>query len=238
MAVAVTVVLGVTGLAGAAVAVDPPPPPTPNEHYAIQLYGDFLGRPPTTDEEQGLANALDAGQLTRDQAGVGASRSYAYAQQLVIGFYQNTLGRDPDINGLAYWTGQIWAGKQSVAQVAAAIYASNEWYQAVGGTDEAWVHNLYVRILHRSPDTSGEGYWASRTVSDGRLVVALVFYQSNESLRTRTDALYTSLLRRAPDDAGLAYWTQVMLDRGDRDVAGLLAGSNEYFQYAQGSTVQ
>lgn len=225
------VVLGVAAVP--AEAVEAPPPVTPNQFFAQQLYRDFFGRSATTDESQSLGAALDAGQITRDQAGIGAASSYAYAWQLVDGFYLNTLGRTPDLDGQAYWTDQIWTGRRSVPQVAAEIYASDEFYASAGGTNTAWVTSLYQRLLGRSPDPGGSNYWVPRAALDGRPLVAVSFYQSEESRRVRTAALYQKLLGRPPDDAGLAYWASQMLGIGDRVVAGLMAGSPEYFARAQ-----
>ncbi len=231
--IAFTAIAVAVALAVGAAHAEPPPPATPNQLFAHQLYPDLFGRPATANEINDLADALDAGQITRDEAGVGSAASYAYAQQLVEGFYQNTLGRSPELEGLSYWTNEIFDGRRTAAQVGAAIYASDEWYTAVGGTDQLWVAALYERLLHRAPDPEGQLYWMQRTVTDGRDVVAIVFYQSDESLRARTSALYTKLLGRVPDAAGLDYWSSQMLERGDRVVAGLLAGSQEYFDRAQ-----
>jgi hypothetical protein len=225
-AVALALLLGL--VSGPAGAVDPPDP-TPNQRFVQQLFLDFYGRAGTTNEVDVNASALDAGQLTRVEAGIASSRSYAYALQLVNGFYENTLGRDPDGGGQAYWTGQIWNDQRSVANVAANIYASDEWYASVGDTNVDWLTALYDRLLHRAPDAGGLAYWQQQLVTQGRVRVATVFYQTDESLRTRTAALYELLLKRVPDPGGLTYWSSQVLARGDRTVAGMLAGSQEYF---------
>ena len=122
----------------------------------------------------------------------------------------------------------------SVAHVAAQFYASLEYYAGIGGgTDASWVTNLYEALLGRDPDSSGLAYWVSTARSRGRSKVALAFYQSEESSRTRVMALYRSLLGRDPEPTGRDYWTTVLPDTGDLELALLLASSTEYAERAQ-----
>ena len=148
---------------------------------------------------------------------------------MVDDLYQDTLGRPGDPSGTAYWIGQLRSGRRTVAQVAAAFYASNEYYAGIGGgTDPSWVTDLYAKLLRRPADPGGLAYWTRQTATAGRDSVARRFFQSPESARARVTGLYQDLLGRAPDPSGLAYWSAKVVTAGDLALAVNLAASNEY----------
>ena len=62
--------------------------------------------------------------------------------------YLQILERCPDSGGRAYWTNKLQSGFRS-ANLAAALYASNEFYEGSGGTPSAYVDVIYVSILQR-----------------------------------------------------------------------------------------
>ncbi len=204
----------------------PSNPKTATESFVAAARTDFLG-----DADPAL---VEAGALA-----VTASGRTAYLDRLVTsdpwleavvdGLYQDTLGRPGDASGTAYWVGALRSGRTTVAGAAAEFYASNEYYAGLGGgTPETWVADLYAKILGRPADAAGLGYWTDVAARSGRGVVALRFYQSPESARTRVIALYDTLLGRAPDAAGLAYWAGRVVVDGDLALATSLAGSPEY----------
>ena len=113
--------------------------------------------------------------------------------------------------------------------MAAAFYASNEYYVGIGGgTDPSWVTDLYAKLLDRPADPGGLAYWTRQTATAGRDSVARRFFQSPESARARLTGLYQDLLGRAPDPSGLAYWSAKVVTAGDLALAVNLAASNEY----------
>lgn len=200
---------------------------TASESFVTAALTDFLLTEPT-DQQVGTG----VSQLA--QQGKGAylrnlSRSDAWLTAVVNKLYQDTLGRDADAAGRTFWVGELRRGRRSVASVAAQFYASGEYFRGIGGgTVSSWIDDLYQKILLRTPDTSGKGYWVSEVAATGRPSVALRMYQSGESARTRVEALYQSLLGRAPDAGGLAYWAGRVVREGDLALAVSLAGSSEY----------
>ena len=119
------------------------------------------------------------------------------------------------------------------ADVAAQFYGSQEYFQRAGGTNDAWVTDLYREILLRDPDPSGLENWV-RAADNGRSRpdIAADFYGSMESRATRVTGLYQTLLGRNPDRSGLATWTEVLRNGRDIDLATMLASSPEYYQRA------
>lgn len=213
---------------------DPSEPPadprTPAESFVTAALADFLGAEPTEEQVAAAVTQVEASgkptflrSLTTSEAWLGA---------IVDGLYQDTLGRPADDAGAAFWVGRLRAG-WSVARVAASLYASPEYDDGLGGDDSSWVTDLYTKILGRTPDDGGLAYWTAETRRRGRGIVALRFYQSDESARTRVTGLYRDLLGRDPEPGGVAYWSRRVVGEGDLTLAVHLAHSAEYQRRAE-----
>lgn len=207
---------------------------SPDHAFVEAAYDDFLHRAPTPTEEDDLTAALTAHATTRPAFLHRLAGSDEWIGAVVDQLYQDTLGRHGDPSGTAHWVEQIQGGRRSVAQVAAAFYASDEYFRgAGGGTTGGWVTDLYGKLLGRAPDAAGKAYWVSQTAQHGRTSVALRLYQSPESRRARVTRLYEDLLGRTPDPAGRVYWADQILTKGDLALAVDLASSSEYMRHAQ-----
>lgn len=206
----------------------------PTEAFVDRAYRDFLHRAP---DPGGMAYWTD--QVLAGLSHEGLARLFAgqaeYVDSLVRGFYWRTLHRPPDPEGLAYWSGLIRDGTITEAQVAAALYASGEYFQTAGATLPAWVDALYQALLGRPADRAGRDYWVALARGPvGRVGVAYAIYQSLESRWARVDGLYLSLLGRVADPGGRDFWSEVVGRDGDLALAAYLAGSAEYAQRAVG----
>lgn len=197
--------------------------------FVRTLYSDFLGRPASSAEVSSWTARLARHQLTRRDLATQLSRSNEWLALVITRFYRDTLNRAPDAAGLAGWTRAARSG-MPVAQIAAAFYASPEYFSNVGhGNNTTWVRDLYVKLLKRAPDAAGVAGWV-RALQSGmpRSQVAFGFYQSPESLRVRVNQLYVDLLSR-PADASSASWVPFVKAQGDLVLAAALAASAEYF---------
>lgn len=214
--------------------VDPVGPlHTAAESFVIAASTDFLGRAPTGTELATQAAKVGTTDASRAAVVKGLAQSDEWIGTIVVGFYEDTLGRGPDPSGKAYWINQLRTGKRTVAQAASEFYASSEYFRNRGGnTVESWVTDLYSRLLHRAPDAAGKAYWVGKTNSRGRVYVAGQMYQSAESRRDRVSNLYQSLLGRQPDPSGRTYWAGKIQTQGDIALAVDLASSNEYLTKA------
>ena len=100
-----------------------------------------------------------------------------------------------------------------------------------GGTNEAWVRQVYRDVLGRDPDPMGAAVWSAALASGTpRSTVALMVLNSEEGLRRRVSGLYQRFLHRNADSVGLRDFVAA-LQRGTTVpdvIAGLLA-SQEYF---------
>jgi hypothetical protein len=71
--------------------------------------------------------------------------------------YRNVLNRAPDASGLAYWIGQLSAGRLDRGGVMTGFSESSEYKAATNHWNE--VVQLYVGLLRRAPDAEGLNHW-------------------------------------------------------------------------------
>ena len=205
---------------------EPTPERTPTESFATAALADLLGEEPTGAQVTSAVTAIEATGRTTFLRSLTTSDPWLEA--IVDDLYVDTLGRPADEAGLAFWTGRLRAG-WTVARVAASFHAAPECYEGSGGgTDATWVADLYATLLGRAGAPAEVGYWVGETAAKGRGNVALRFYQTPESARTRVAGLYDRLLGRAPSGADLAFWSAQVVRRGDLTLAVSLALSPEY----------
>ncbi|HEU5149379.1 MAG TPA: DUF4214 domain-containing protein [Iamia sp.] len=206
----------VAGCAGPAVPA--------NAAFVKAAHQDLLGRAATADEVVQQAGYLDAGGSRSVLLG-RLTTSDEWLGSIVTGFYADTLGRQPDAAGLAFWVGTLRSGRYTVAQVAASFYAAPEYRR---GRVEGWVGDLYDAILGRAPSAADVAWWSARVRAHGPTWVAVRVHGSIESRRDRVTALYQHLLGRAPERAGLEFWADRVATAGDLALARDLAASAEY----------
>lgn len=212
--------------------LDDTPRRTPNQSLVVAAYNDFIDRDPTPTELSQAAAALDAGG-SRAAFLRTLSTSDVYLAAVVNRLYQDTLGRDGDESGVAYWTQELRSGRRTVAAAAASFYSSVEYFNGIGGgTNETWVRDLYVKILLRPADQAGVNHWVGVAQTRGRSRVSLPMFQSPESARTRVRGLYRHFLGRGTDASGLNHWAGQVVVRGDLALAVNLANSAEYYNRA------
>jgi acetyl esterase/lipase len=194
------------------------------DSFATAAHHDFLDRAPTADELARMVNLLDSG-ASRGLVLNGLTSSDEWLGAIVAGFYADTLGREPDAEGLAFWVEALRTGRFTVAEVAASFYAAPEFRD---GTVEAWITDLYEAILGRAAAPEDVVYWAEQVEVHGPSWVAVRLYGSLESREDRVTARYEHLLARAPEADGLAYWADRIATAGDLALARNLAASTEY----------
>jgi peptidoglycan hydrolase-like amidase len=191
----------------------------------------FLDRQPTETELTTWTEAFDAG-TPRWQLPQALAASDEWLAVEITKLYQQALDRDPDPDGLAYWTTELRAGAK-VTRIASLIYGSPEFATRAGGTDEGVIRDLYARLLHRSPGDEELTFWLEQAAvrTNGSLAADMVF--SPESRTDRVTALFRTILGRDPDSVGLAYWVDRLRTVNDVRLAVDLAASPEFATRAQ-----
>jgi uncharacterized delta-60 repeat protein len=151
------------------------------------------------------------------------------SQAFVVHLYEDLLGREPDQFGLGAWSALLNYGA-SKARVAQGILSSLE-YRA------REVQELYVRILHRSADTTGLNAFVKLLATNSIEQVEAVMFGSPEYLDNRAGgdnnrflaALYEDVFGRAIDPAGQSTWGQRLTMGTKRgEVAAMILTSAEY----------
>jgi hypothetical protein len=210
------------------------PNPVATQNFVKKLYVDFLGRTAGPNEVDYWATRLMNHEITRFGAAGAVALSPEWITNVITRFYLNTLHRQPEAAGLSGWIVGAQQG-MPIAEIAAAFYASQEYFQIVGRSDfRTWVTDLYAKLLFRQPDAGGFADWV--TALEGGLsrnTVAFRFYQSQETINVRIADLYQRLLARTPEPAGVANWSPFVAQQGDLVLAAAIAGSQEYFNRAQ-----
>ncbi len=159
----------------------------------------------------------------------------------VARLYQAAFGRAPDVPGLDSNTALVSTGTLSLAALAASFAASPEFNALYGQTDTAgFAWQLYLNVLHRSPDAAGQQLWVNDINATSRGDALLAFSDSQENHRqtlpiagSQSDAeatrLYQAAFNRSPDSAGLAYWSgQLSQGAAVAQVAQGFTGSREF----------
>jgi hypothetical protein len=197
------------------------------DSFAVAARTDLVGAAPARAVEA-TANARRAGWSKPSILG-RLTTGEAWLTAIVDELYASTLGRPGDADGVAYWVGELAAGRRTVAQVSASFYASPEYHAGFGGgTDATWITDLYDELLGRAPEPGAVPYWVHEVSRTSRTQVALRFFQTPESAATRVAGLYDTLLGRAPAPADIAYWGPRVVAEGDLALAVSLAASAEY----------
>ncbi|MEM9656324.1 MAG: DUF4214 domain-containing protein [Actinomycetota bacterium] len=144
--------------------------------------------------------------------------------------YANVLNRLADVEGRAYWVGQLDAGVDRGA-VMIGFAESAEYVDRTGtapatGSNEAKIDRLYQAFFGRAPDEAGLSYWAGQAADGVALeTIAAAFATSAEfqaqygllSNEGFVSLVYSNVLDRTADTEGLSYWTGQLdggIDRG------------------------
>ncbi len=93
-------------------------------------------------------------------------------RQIVRGWYERFLGREPDYPAAQGWVDQLRSGTPP-ANVLVGILASDEFFQNAGSTPEGYVESLFQHLLGRPATPAELSYWANLYEQQGRQSVAL-----------------------------------------------------------------
>ena len=150
-------------------------------------------------------------------------------EEFVTDMYQTFLQREPDAEGLAYWTGQLSAGLTRDMLITTFAYCDEfkAYMTTQFGADTTRPENnllndLYRGFLNRLPDDGGYNSWLAQmrqaqctgeqAVRDLCYQISLLFVESAEyASRNRNNTeyvedLYNAILRRGADPAGFQDW--------------------------------
>ncbi len=191
------------------------------------LYHDMLQRDVDPSGLQTWTAQLNAG-VSPGALSDTLAHSQEYVQRRVVEAYQEILHRAPDPTGYADWTSWIMSGSLRVEDLRGQLIASNEYYQRAGGTDSAYVAQLYRDILHREGSPAEIAGWVTSLRVVGRAVASFAVWRSLESAQLRVNEIYQVFLTRAADPSGIATWSPYWQLHGEDALRGMIVSSDEY----------
>ena len=151
--------------------------------------------------------------------------------------YIFVLDREPEEEGAAFWSEELWSFRRTGAEVAQGFIFSPE-FEARNTSDKDFVTILYKTFFDRDPEEEGFNYWMNElaTGSKDRVTVANGFIYSQEwadtcakyGIRSGGDIkptgtiaptdltyafverMYTTALGRGYDESGKQYWASAL----------------------------
>ncbi|RFA07685.1 hypothetical protein B7R21_16100 [Subtercola boreus] len=214
------------------------PRSSPSVPDVYALYWDYLHRRPSQPEASFWVSRLDSGLSTSSTIARSFVESDEYRLLRIDAAYQSILGRGADPAGRADWLRWMQQGTITTDDIETSFYASAEWYQTHGNTDQGFVGALYSTLLGRSAGASETAFWSRLVALHGRAWVVAQFWDSRETIAGRVSAMYASYLGRVPDAGGLATWVGVALAIGDSGLRAGLTSSDEYRARAAARYIQ
>lgn len=178
-AVCIALVAGI--IAATLATVSPVASAGDDEDFVRAAYVGLLGRQPDSSGFAHWTGQLSAG-ASRSRVVAQIGDSDEQRQNVVRAAYRDILDRAPDRGGLAFWSAGI-IDRLTVRELRAQFFASIEFFDRSGGTNDGFVAELYRRILGREPESGGRRFWVGR-LEDGqsRRDVALSFVASIEGI--------------------------------------------------------
>ena len=199
--------------------------------YVANLYQDILQRPADTAGFSNWVDQLNNGSKTTGDVAIAFLTSDEYRSKIIVGYYQEQLGRSPSAAEVRTMYNRLVAG-ETQGSLRVTIFASDEFYNNAGRNSARFVDNLYAQILDRPASDAEVNYWVSvLDQSNGdRTTVARAFLFGAEYQRYEAIDASVNLLQRPADSAGLAYWTNQRVNGLTVEAmdAGFLS-SAEYF---------
>jgi hypothetical protein len=206
---------------------------SPGEKYIRALYAQALGRSGSYAEWDTWVPFLSA-PSGRFLVATGIQRSPEALDHLVIGYYEQFLGRDPQNGEELTWVAALQNGTRP-SRSKPTFLSSPEYYartpHIAGGdgppTAATFIQSLYLQVLRRPLAPFELSFWPTNLDALGRLGVATAVLASTEYRIDEVADLYQRLLSRGPVPSEYNFWVNSGLD-----ALGLYVGlemSPEYF---------
>jgi hypothetical protein len=205
------------------------PATSANARFVVAGYQKLIGRDPdTAGLDFHLGQMAGGGERSRLGFTYGLLFSIEGSRKEVKRVYDGILHRTPDAAGEDYWTAHLQG--HGVADLEVLLYASDEYANRAGGSDDAWLRQLYQDALGRPADQAGLDYWLQRRQAGViRVLVAAGIHHSDEAMARRAARYYQDILGRTPSTAEIAGTAGTLRRVDDRVVRARMFASDEAF---------
>lgn len=172
-------------------------------------YGDLIYCPYKTIQFYCAARTGTYQAIATSPTGVVSKNSIS-----ITDLYHSILGRDPDSEGLTYWTALYNSG-MDISEIARRMYESNEYRHYESGF---YIEDLYEKLFSREPDNIGYMYHITRYESGVDLREIIVDFISGQEFANKHPSLvnnttitfieyvYDVFLDRLPDQYAVDFW--------------------------------
>jgi len=137
----------------------------------------------------GLALSQEFSDLCQQTYGILAYDAADLREAFVERFYNLVLGRDADLGGVKYWTGELKAKRKSAEDIANGFFFSEEFIQK-NVTNEEFVKIAYRTLLNREAENEGLNFWVGK-LNNGYprkdMILDFVYTPEFESLAKKYD---------------------------------------------------
>ena len=242
--------------------------PTPADNvsdirkFVDRIYTFVLGREP---EEEG-ASFWTKELYEFKRSGAEVAQGFIFSDEFVNRktsdkdfieiLYKTFFDRDPEQDGMDFWSAQLSSGAMSREDVANGFIFSQEWADTCakygirsGGMTQptisiepteltyAFVERMYTTAMKRASDEEGAKFWANE-LSNFRFTgeqVGVMFFLSDEMNGFGLDnkefvtRLYKTFMNRDPEEGGFNFWVGYLNDGGSREGAVLGFTRSEEF---------
>ncbi len=210
------------------ITVNPGPAMGDAEAFVDRAYQDILGYPASDAARDYWAARLESGSITPTAFAYQLAKDDRWLEPVVEGRYQQLLGRAPGPQELAFWVGQLRAGKPE-SLLAAQLIGSDEFFAGANREVAAFVDQAYLAVLGRLPEEAGRVYWVDRIEGGlSRSMVGKTFFQVPESRIYRLEALADHFLGREPTAEEAAAWSEILRTSTDLRLVAAIVGSDAY----------
>lgn len=161
------------------------------------LYQDLLGRPVLANELGYLLSLIENGTPQNTIASMLLNTD-EYRKHLVNVLYQQYLGRPASANDQTSWANQLRTGTTNQFTMIRVILASDEYFAHAGGTNAAFINQVYLDLLSRSAPSGVINDWTAyaNNGQNIRITLAQTITHANEFFQVQVTNLFLWYLRR------------------------------------------
>jgi hypothetical protein len=195
--------------------------------------GPCTNNPTGDDDGDGIPNCVEGAEGRN--ATVKDNDVFTSPRLFVMQLYRDVFAREGTATDITFWSGELTAGRQTRASLAASFLTSTE----VANLDAPMVR-LYAATYLRIPDFGGLAFWTGEFRSGRRTLLNIAtefatapeFVQRYGTLNNRdyVNRLYMNILGRQADQGGSDFWTG-RIDRNEESRGSMLMQFSESAEY-------
>jgi cyclophilin family peptidyl-prolyl cis-trans isomerase len=205
--------------------------------FVNRAFSTILGRPAEQSAVDYFTGLLANNQTTTGQIALQIQTSLEARMNEVNTVYKALLKRSADPQALAANTIFLMQGG-SVAQMEANITASQEFFEAQGGTNVAWINAMFKAANGAASVPIGYANQVSTMLDQGlkRTTYATTIFNDISSDVFTVQNLYVTFLERTPPPSVqevMPFAQQLASGASEDVIVSAIVGSNEFFNFTQ-----